>query len=113
MRNGTESQICFLQKLISPDGIPLQLCNIITHLHYHEPANLALVYLLRKGAIRKMIEDCGQRNDDIIQWNLILVMNFLFARLPLHETQIEKANNNQFDNSCVILEPIPKIINEV
>lgn len=92
--------------------MPLPLCSIITHLHYHEPANFAFVYLLRNGALRQMIKD--KRGDNVtIQWNLILVMNFLFARLPLHPIQVERKRRGEHKNSCVILEPIPKIIEKV
>lgn len=102
------TQLLYLQKLISQDGTPLKLCSIITHLHYHEPANFAFVYILRTGALRRMID--RKRGDDItIQWNLVVIMNFLFARLPLHKTQLEK----KFNNSQVILDPIPKIIANV
>lgn len=80
----------------------------MTHLHYHEPANFAFVYILRNGAIRKMIND-NIGDDNQIQWNLIVIMNFLFARLVLHQRQ----KNEEHDNSCVVLEPIPAIIKEV
>lgn len=86
--------------------MPLQLCSIVTHLHYHEPANLAFVYILRTGAIREMIkQDLG--NDSKIQWNLVIVLNFLFARLVLHESQKE------YLNSCVVLEKVPGVIKNV
>lgn len=102
------TQLLYMQKLISQDGTPLKLCSIITHLHYHEPANFAFVYILRTGALRKMIEQ--KRGDNIaIEWNLVVIMNFLFARLPLHITQLDK----EYNNSCVILDPIPKVIVKV
>lgn len=77
-------------------------------MHYHEPANFAFVYILQNGAIRKMIED--NRGDDYtIQWNLIVILNFLFARLLLHPTQKEK----EYKNSRVVLDPLPEVIKEV
>lgn len=95
------------QELISNDGNPLEMCGLVTHLHYHEPANLALAYLFRSGAIRKLIQE--YKNDGDIQWALIVTMNFLFARRKLHVTQKGKI----FKNSVVKLEPLPKIIRKV
>lgn len=102
------TQLLYLQKMISRDGDPLKFCSLITHLHYHEPANFAFVYILRTGAIRKMINE-NRGDNNTIQWNLIVMMNFLFARLPLHKTQLDK----EYKYSCVILEPLSPIIAKV
>lgn len=84
------------------------MCSLITHLHYHEPANFAFVYILRNGALRKMINDNIGDNGKI-QWNILIIMNFLYARLRLHEKQ----KNREYNNSCVVLEPLPGTIKEV
>jgi len=100
----------FLKGLLDDEGNPQYLAGIITHLHYHEPGNLAFVYLLRSGALRKL---CQPEKDGTIsketQLNVVLVLSYLFAPLILHK----RAQNVKYSNSKVVLPPLPPKIKTV
>ena len=100
----------FSKGLLDDDGNPQFLTGIITHLHYHEPGNLAFVYLLRSGALRML---CKQEKDGKIsketQMNVVLVLSYLFAPLILHK----RARNVKYNNSRVVLPPLPAEIKTV
>ncbi|XP_023713841.1 probable ATP-dependent RNA helicase DDX60 [Cryptotermes secundus] len=103
-------QLLMLQGLLDDEGKPQHLAGIITHLHYHEPGNLAFVYLLRSGALREL---CTPEKDGTIskatQMNLVLVLSYLFAPLVLHR----RAHNVKYNNSKVVLPPLPPKIKKV
>jgi hypothetical protein len=100
----------FLKGLLDDEGNPQYLAGIITHLHYHEPGNLAFVYLLRSGALRML---CQPEKDGTIsretQLNVVLVLSYLFAPLLLQK----RAQNVKYNNSKVVLPPLPPEIKTV
>ncbi|KRT84048.1 helicase, partial [Oryctes borbonicus] len=57
------AQLLFIQGIYSAEGVPLKLANLVNHLHYHEPANLAFAYLFRCGAFRQLILSAEDRKD--------------------------------------------------
>jgi hypothetical protein len=95
---------------LDKEGRPQYLAGIITHLHYHEPGNLAFVYLLRSGALRKL---CTPEKNGAIskttQMNVVIVLSYLFAPLILHR----RAQNIKYKNSKVFLPPLPPVIEKV
>jgi hypothetical protein len=96
--------------MLDDEGNPQFLTGVITHLHYHEPGNLAFVYILKSGALRKM---CKPERDGKIsvetQMNLIVVLSYLFAPLILHKTALDI----KYKNSKVVLPPLPPEICKV
>lgn len=74
-------------------------------MHYHEPGNLAFVYLLRTGVIRKICT--AEEEDDVIQYKLVLILSYLFTKLPIKES------NKEYQNSIVHLEPLPVFVEKV
>lgn len=104
------TQLLMLQGLLDDEGNPQYLAGIITHLYYHEPGNLAFVYLLRSGALRML---CQPEKDGTIsketQLNVVLVLSYLFAPLILHK----RAQNVKYSNSKVVLPPLPPEIKTV
>jgi hypothetical protein len=102
--------VLYLKGLLDDEGNPQYLTGIVTHLHYHEPGNLAFVYLLRSGALRKL---CTPEEDGSIskatQMNVVVVLSHLFAPLILHT----RAHNVKYNNSRVVLPPLPPEIKEV
>jgi hypothetical protein len=100
----------FLKGLLDDEGNPQYLAGIITHLHDDEPGNLAFVYLLRSGALRKL---CQPEEDGTIsketQLNVVLVLSHLFAPLILHK----RAQNVKYNNSRVVLPTLPPAIKMV
>jgi len=100
----------FLKGLLDDEGNPQYLTGIITHLHYHEPGNLAFVYLLRSGALRML---CQPEKDGTVsketQLNVVVVLSYLFAPLILHK----RAQSVKYNNSKVVLPPLPPAIKTV
>nr|CAD7443497.1 unnamed protein product [Timema bartmani] len=104
------TQLLLLQGLVDNTGSPQKLSDIITHLNYHEPGNLAFVFLFRSGALRQL---CGSNEKGNIsretELNLVLVLSYLFAVLPLHNS----LNDKKFKNSRVKLPPLPAYVTKV
>ncbi|XP_063232195.1 probable ATP-dependent RNA helicase DDX60 isoform X2 [Bacillus rossius redtenbacheri] len=100
--------LLMLQGFVDRLGSPQMLSSIVTHLHYHEPGNLAFVFLFRTGVLRKL---CGESKGAIskqTQLDLVLVLSYLFAHMPLH-SNMEKA---KFRNSVVRLPKLPAYVKE-
>nr|CAD7411192.1 unnamed protein product [Timema poppensis] len=104
------TQLLLLQGFVDSRGSPQKLSDIITHLNYHEPGNLAFVFLFRSGALRRL---CGSDKKGNLsretELNLVLVLSYLFAVLPLHSSLKDK----KFENSRVELPPLPDYITKV
>lgn len=90
------------QEYLNEKGEALKWVGLVTHLHYHEPGNLALVHLLRSGAIRQLCTNNSNAQED-----LLVVLSYLFNRFPLDAT------SKTFKNSVVILRPLPDLIRQV
>lgn len=96
--------------LLDNEGKPQLFAGIITHLHYHDPGNLAFVYLLRSGALRKICKpEADGRISKETQMNLVIVLSYLFAPLILHK----RAKHVKYSNSKVVLPPLPPAIKKV
>lgn len=94
---------------MSREGYPFVEAQLVTHLHYHEPGNFAFYYLLRTGVLEKM---CTCKKGEITTesiMNLIIVLSFLFAPLPLSKHLLEENRAN----SIVKLPPLPKAAKRV
>ncbi|XP_069688131.1 probable ATP-dependent RNA helicase DDX60 [Periplaneta americana] len=104
------TQLLMLQGLLDDEGKPQFMTGIVTHLNYHEPGNLAFVYLWKSGVLRKICkkEDDGRISKET-QMTLIVVLSYLFAIHPLHS----KMETAKFENSKVVLPPLPPEVREV
>ena len=91
------------------EGNPQFLSGIVTHLSYHEPGNLAFVFLMKSGALRKLCQTTKGKVSVETQMNLLIVLSYLFAPLRLHK----KAIKQKYHNSKVILPPLPSDIKKV
>ncbi|XP_069688132.1 probable ATP-dependent RNA helicase DDX60 [Periplaneta americana] len=104
------TQLLMIQGLLDDEGKPQFMTGIVTHLHYHEPGNLAFVYLWKSGVFRRI---CKRDKDGKIsketQMTLIVVLSYLFAIYPLHSME-EKIKHK---NSNVVLPPLPQEVKEV
>ncbi|KAJ9596453.1 hypothetical protein L9F63_012537 [Diploptera punctata] len=102
-------QLLMLPGLLDDAGKPQFLTGIVTHLNYHEPGNLAFVFLMKSGALRKLCQITDGKVSLETQMNLIIVLSYLFAPLKLHANAV----NKQYYNSKVILPPLPNYVREV
>ncbi|XP_067006514.2 probable ATP-dependent RNA helicase DDX60 [Anabrus simplex] len=100
------TQLLMLQGILDHNGNPQKVCGILTHLHYHEPGNMVLVYLLRSGALRRLCKTYNGKITRETELNLVLLLSHLFARLPLHSTCLKQ----KYKNSIVILPPLPETV---
>ncbi|GLV41143.1 Mtr4 helicase [Carabus blaptoides fortunei] len=98
-------QLLKMQEFINDFGEPLRWCGMATHLHYHEPGNLAFVYLLQNGIIRKICTEMDNETD--ILFTLVVILSHLFTKMPYND-----ALDKEFDNSKVILDPLPDFVYE-
>jgi hypothetical protein len=102
--------VLHLKGLLDDEGNPQFLTGIVTQLYDHEPRNLAFVYLMRSGALRKL---CRTRKSGIVsketQMNVDLVLSYLFAPLILHKT----AQDGKYNYSKVVLPLLPPEIKKV
>lgn len=93
------------QNLLSSDGKLNVDATFITHLHYHEPANFAFYFLLNSGVLGKI---CNRITETSLQ-TLVIILNFLFGRIPVTRKQIDTKKSN----SVVRLPPLPKEVIKV
>ncbi|KAJ4427879.1 hypothetical protein ANN_23886, partial [Periplaneta americana] len=104
------TQLLMLQGLLDDEGKPQIMTGIVTHLHYHEPGNLAFVYLWKSGVLREICKkDEGGRISKETQIKLIVVLSYLFATQPLRR----KEKREKYQNSKVVLPPLPQEVKEV
>ncbi|XP_036089514.1 probable ATP-dependent RNA helicase DDX60 isoform X2 [Rousettus aegyptiacus] len=95
---------------LNSEGIPIGFSGLVSHLHYHEPANFVLVSLLEKCLFHKLcipINIDGQKtfSKDVME-TLVVVLANLFGRryLPSCVKYLKK----KFSHSMVILDALPK-----
>jgi len=103
------SEYLVRQNLIDTKGTPIGFAGLASHLHYHEPYNLAFCHLLQQGVFHKMCykNEKGAISDQTLR-DLLVVLSFLFAREPLHPAYYEQ-NKNKFQNSKVLLPELPEV----
>ncbi|XP_006896731.1 PREDICTED: probable ATP-dependent RNA helicase DDX60-like [Elephantulus edwardii] len=89
---------------------PIGYTGLVTHLHYHEPANFVLVSFLVKGLFHKLCIPMKRKGpkkfSEEVMETLVVVLAHLFGRryLPPCVKKFEKA----FSHSVVILKDLPK-----
>jgi hypothetical protein len=95
------------QGYINEDGDSIGFSGLASHLHYHEPYNLAFCHLLRSGAIHEI---CAGKD---ATKNLLVVLAHFFARRKLHVGNYERRKAKGFDNCKVLLEPLPPKVSSI
>jgi superfamily II RNA helicase len=103
------SEYLVRQNLIDTKGNPVGFAGLVSHLHYHEPYNLAFCHLLQQGVFHSMCykNEKGAISDQTLR-DLMVVVSFLFAREPLHPGYYEH-NKKNFQNSKVLLPELPEV----
>ncbi|XP_059501741.1 probable ATP-dependent RNA helicase DDX60 [Stegostoma tigrinum] len=99
---------------VDQDGTPQGLAELVTQLHYHEPANFVFVSFLVKGLFHKIcsqpVKSAGKGSDcfsDEIMESLLLVLANLFGRVYLPSCSTEKEWTT-LHQSMVFLEDLPE-----
>ncbi|XP_006864613.1 PREDICTED: probable ATP-dependent RNA helicase DDX60-like [Chrysochloris asiatica] len=95
---------------LSQECIPIGYSGLVSHLHYHEPANFVLVSFLVNGLFHKLctpMKTDGPKtfSEDVME-TLVVVLAHLFGRnyMPPSMQKYKKA----FSHSVVILDDLPK-----
>ncbi|XP_035676190.1 probable ATP-dependent RNA helicase DDX60 [Branchiostoma floridae] len=111
-------QFLMRQGLLDLEGTPQGMAGLASHLHYHEPSNFVLVWLLQKGIFHKIcVPKDGSSNefsDDVLR-RLVLILANLFGRefLPAFFTPQTVKNMQQrkkLSQSKLILEDLPELV---
>merc|ERR1712013_949675 len=91
------------QGLIDSNGDPVGFAGLASHLHYHEPYNIAFCHLLHRGVLHTVCKktEQGLISEETMR-DLLILLNFLFGRMKLHIPSYE-ARKSSFTNSKVLL----------
>jgi len=94
------------QGLIDSKGDPVGFARLASHLHYHEPYNLAFCHLMQRGVLHTVCKktELGVISEDTMR-DLLILLNFLFGRMKLHIPSYQ-ARKDSFTNSKVLLPPL-------
>ncbi len=95
--------------LLTPEGKPVDLFGIASHLYYTEPSNLAMVVLLQNGVIHEI---CSQASSVDAERDLMALLCHLFGRRYLPEVYATISNIHdlvQKGPSRVLLAPLDKL----
>uniref|UniRef100_A0A671ESY7 DExD/H-box helicase 60 n=1 Tax=Rhinolophus ferrumequinum TaxID=59479 RepID=A0A671ESY7_RHIFE len=103
-------QFLVTEGYLNQECIPIGYSGLVSHLHYHEPANFVLVSFLEKCLFHKLcipVNIDGQKrfSSDVME-TLVVVLANLFGRLYL--PPCEKKLKKRFPHSVVILDELPK-----
>jgi hypothetical protein len=94
------------QGLINATGDPVGFARLASHMHYHEPYNLAFCYMLQRGVLHTV---CRRTDKGLIaeetMHDLLVLLSFLFGRMKLHIPSYT-ARKETFTNSKVLLPPL-------
>ena len=73
------------QGLIDSKGDPIGFAGLASHLHYHEPYNIAFCHLMQRGVLHTVCKktELGVISEDTMR-DLLILLNFLFGRMKLH-----------------------------
>ena len=73
------------QGLIDSKGDPVGFARLASHLHYHEPYNIAFCHLMQRGVLHTVCKktELGVISEDTMR-DLLILLNFLFGRMKLH-----------------------------
>ncbi|XP_055970315.1 probable ATP-dependent RNA helicase DDX60 [Sorex fumeus] len=103
-------QLLITEGYLNQECIPIGYSGLVSHLHYHEPANFVFVSLLRKGLFHKLCtperrKGCKTFSEDVMQ-ALVVVLAHLFGRkyFPLSVNECKKKT----PDSLVILDDLPE-----
>jgi len=94
------------QGLLDTKGDPVGFAGLASHLHFHEPYNLAFCHLLQSGVLHTVCKktDKGDISEDTMH-DLLILLNFLFGRMKLNIPSYQ-ARKETFTNSKVLLPPM-------
>ncbi|PCH35165.1 hypothetical protein WOLCODRAFT_91452 [Wolfiporia cocos MD-104 SS10] len=99
--------------ILDAQGNPINLFGVAAHLYYTEPSNLALVALLRNGAIHDI---CAQKDTFKACRDFMLLMSHLFGRKYLPRTYVTDQNLQRMikkSPSIVLLPALPMTAKKV
>lgn len=78
------------EQLLDAFGQPIKLAAPVSHLYYQEPSNFAFAALMRGGIFHKLCKGLNDpKNRAEICRNLVLVLSYLFCRLPIRASEAE------------------------
>ncbi|XP_066285601.1 probable ATP-dependent RNA helicase DDX60 [Branchiostoma lanceolatum] len=111
-------QFLMQQGLLDLEGTPQGMAGLASHLHYHEPSNFVLVWLLQKGIFHQIcVPKHGSSTDfsDEVLRQLVLILANLFGRLYLPafytpETVKGMQRRRELSQSKLILEDLPDVV---
>lgn len=101
-------------ELMGPDGSPINLFGLATHLYYTEPSNFAIVALLREGVIHRICT--GAANIEDAKRELLALLSHLFGRRYVPKVYTSGQSIKVLlakSPSKVILPPIPAEVKKV
>ncbi|XP_036138163.1 probable ATP-dependent RNA helicase DDX60 [Molossus molossus] len=103
-------QFLVREEYLNQQCVPIGYSGLVSHLHYHEPANFVLVSLLKKGLFHKLCIPTkinGQKSfSKEVMETLVVVLAHLFGRQYL--SPCVKNFKKKFSHSVVILSDLPK-----
>jgi hypothetical protein len=88
---------------IGLDGQPRDLCGLVNHLYFLEPANYVFVSLLKGGLFDDFCKQTRKDKDHVLQ--LLIVLANLFSHVKLHPSQ---RRSHKGSSSVVVLPALPK-----
>ncbi|PRW57760.1 DEAD DEAH box [Chlorella sorokiniana] len=95
---------------IGPGGEPVGLAGMLCHLHWTDPANLALASLLNSGVLDAICMSAteGMSADafEPVAEQLLVLFSHLFQCLPLHRAVLAQPERFLHSTSKVVLEPL-------
>uniref|UniRef100_A0A4W3H4H8 DExD/H-box helicase 60 n=3 Tax=Callorhinchus milii TaxID=7868 RepID=A0A4W3H4H8_CALMI len=108
------TQFLVQEGFLDQEGTPHGFAGLVTHLHYHEPANFVFVSFLVKGLFHKICsqpqESAGKdapRFSEEVMETLVLILANLFGRIYLPSCSTEEGWA-KFHQSKVFLDDLPQ-----
>lgn len=101
------------QKLLGPNGEPVNMTSCISHLYFTENSAFAFHALLKSNYLSTLCADIDTKPSMVLR-TLMLVMSHLFGRKGVREVDgEEQAEKIRASSSMVYLEPLPEEAVEV
>uniref|UniRef100_A0A4W3GPQ1 DExD/H-box helicase 60 n=1 Tax=Callorhinchus milii TaxID=7868 RepID=A0A4W3GPQ1_CALMI len=98
------TQFLVQEGFLDQEGTPHGFAGLVTHLHYHEPANFVFVSFLVKGLFHKIY---APRFSEEVMETLVLILANLFGRIYLPSCSTEEGWA-KFHQSKVFLDDLPQ-----
>nr|XP_014342204.1 PREDICTED: probable ATP-dependent RNA helicase DDX60 [Latimeria chalumnae] len=105
-------QFLLKEGYIDQEGIPQGFAGLVSHLHYHEPANFVFISFLEKGLFHKLCQptqikgsESKHFSEDVME-TLVLVLASLFGRIYFPACSVKLKGT--FEQSKVFLEDLPE-----